>query len=248
MALIETQSENEPDDYLIELMGLKADFPDEAMEAYGKIYARYWKEMYLIAKNVTKDPDAAKDLVADTFNIIFQRAHTFTKGKIKDPDNIHKSILKWMTTAMKRVFYDDYLQETYTKPETEDLENKYLIEKKEVIVRYSEDYRDFLSELEQNETAGGTAEKKTTDLSKESNNLELVEAYLATLSKRDRDIILTYYNYSTPGKYTPGYVLTELEKRCNTTRDNIRKILSLFRKSIKAELQSKLFIRNSVQP
>lgn len=248
MAPNEKQTETETDDYLLELMGLKADFPDEAMDAYGKIYSRYWKEMYLIAKNATKDPDTAKDLVADTFNIIFQRAHTFTKGRLTDPNNIHKSILKWMTTVMMRVFYDDYLPQVYTKSETDDLEDRYIIEKKEVILRYSEDYRDFLSELEQNETAGITREEKITDFSKESNNLALVETYLATLSERDRDIIRTIYNYSAPGKNTPGYILTELEEKWNTTKDNIRKILSLFRKSIKSELQSKLFIRKPIQP
>lgn len=248
MELNSTQSENEPDDYLIELMGLKADFPEEAMDAYGKIYSRYWKEMYQIAQNVTKDPDSAEDLVADTFNIIFQRAHTFKKRKITNPDNIHRLILKWMTTAMMRVFYDDYLDETYKQKDTEDLENKYLIEKKEVIVRYSEDYDDFLSELEQKETADDTIPEQSSAPTKESTNLIQVQNYLATLSERDRDIVLTCYNYYVPGKYTPGQVLTELEERWNTTRENIRKILSLFRKSIKAELQSKLFIRKPVQP
>ena len=80
-------TEEESDDYLIELIGLKEDFPEEAKSAYGKIYERYWEVMYAIALRICKnsrDSEAqAQDLVADTFNIIYnKKAKSFDKSKI----------------------------------------------------------------------------------------------------------------------------------------------------------------------
>lgn len=103
-----SQTEDELDDDLIALMGMKDDFPDDALAAYGEIYKRYWAIMLAIAKGVTRDEKMAEDLVADTFNIIYNRAATFKKGKVRNPDNVRLSITKWMTTIMEHVFYDNF--------------------------------------------------------------------------------------------------------------------------------------------
>ena len=237
-----SQAQYEPDDDLIALMGMKEDFPDEALAAYGKIYERYWEIMLTIAKGVTRDEKMAEDLLADTFNVIYNRAATFKKGKIRNPDNIRLSISKWMTTIMEHVFYDNFLDDAYKNhSDSETLEESCIIEKQYTVKRLDSDLEEFVEDLENEEET--QIQQVVADTGDESENIKNVKDYLRKQSDRDRDIILTTYNYYQPNKYTPTEVLDELEKKWVTTRENIRKILQKFRKAIKEELQSKMIIR-----
>ncbi|PZR04349.1 MAG: hypothetical protein DI539_25605 [Flavobacterium psychrophilum] len=242
IAFSESPANQESDADLIELMGMKADFPEEAMDAYGKIYSRFWREMLIIANNVTKDENSAQDLLADTFNLIFERAHTFRRAKLQRPDKARHTILRWMTTIMEHVFYDHYLDDAYKKPE-EPLEESYIIDKRLIANRLDDSYSDFVDEMEQVEQQVDGRQEPSPEDPVDDGNLAILNKYLATLSERDRDIILTYYAYHVPGKYTPGTVLDDLEKKWGTTRENIRKILEKVRKAVKAELENKLIVR-----
>lgn len=237
-----SQVADEPDDDLIALMGMKEDFPDEALAAYGKIHERYWEIMLAIAKGVTKDEKMAEDLVADTFNVIYNRASTFKKGKIRNPDNIRLSITKWMTTIMEHVFYDNFLDDAYKKhSDSETFEESCIIEKQYIVKRLGTDFNEFVEDLEKEEET--EIHQAIADIGYDSENIKNVKDYINKQSDRDRDIILTTYNYYEPHKYTPTEVLDELENKWVTTRENIRKILQKFRKAIMEELQSKMIIR-----
>ncbi len=238
--------EDESDDYLIELIGLKGEFPEEAKDAYGKLYLRYREFMFAVAVRVTKNIDDAADLLSDTFNMVYNKASTFKKGKAKNPENLRLSISNWMTTIMEHVFYDHYLDEAYKKPSTEEnLEDCYLIDKRSIAKHIDDDYDDFIEKLDAPSDFDTVPDITAGGKESESDNLIKVKDYLGKLSERDRDIILTTYNYHTPGKYTPGSVLDELTVRWGTTRDNIRKILEKFKKAIKEELQPQLISRKS---
>ncbi|SDP99719.1 DNA-directed RNA polymerase specialized sigma subunit, sigma24 family [Mucilaginibacter sp. OK268] len=235
-------AEDEPDDDLIALMGMKEDFPDEALAAYGKIYQHYWEIMLTIAKGVTRDEKMAEDLIADTFNVIYNRASTFKRGKLRNPDNIRLSITKWMTTIMEHVFYDNFLDDAYKKhSDSETFEESCIIEKQYIVKRLNTDFDEFIGDLENEEET--EIQQAIADSSGDSENIKHVQAYINKQSDRDRDIILTTYNYYETNKYTPTEVLDELEDKWVTTRENIRKILQKFRKAIKEELQSKMIIR-----
>jgi len=241
IAFSNSQAGTETDDYLIELIGLKADFPDEAMAAYGKIYYRYWDIMFAIAIGITKDEDTAADLLSDTFNMIYNKASTFKVGKLRNPDNIRLSIQKWMATIMQHIFYDHFLDDEYKKPSEEDkLSESYVIDKKSISKHINDDYDDFIEKLQEAEQ-NNIADSQIND--DESENLLKVKDYLKKLPDRDKDIILTFYNYYIPGKYTPASVLDDLVEKWGTTRENIRKILEKFRKAIKEELQPQMFVR-----
>jgi DNA-directed RNA polymerase specialized sigma24 family protein len=234
--------EDEPDDDLIALMGMKKDFPDEALAAYGKIYQRYWEIMLTIAKGVTRDEKMAEDLIADTFNVIYNRASTFKRGKLRNPNNIRLSITKWMTTIMEHVFYDNFLDDAYKKhSDSETFEESCIIEKQYIVKRLNTDFDEFIGDLENEEET--EIQMAIADSSGDSENIKHVQAYINKQSDRDRDIILTTYNYYETNKYSPTEVLDELEDKWVTTRENIRKILQKFRKAIKEELQSKMIIR-----
>lgn len=240
----ESLQESESDDYLIELMGLKGDFPEEALAAYGKIYGRYWEIMYRIALGVTRDAEVAQDLLSDTFNLIYIKASTFKKGKIRNPANMRLSIQKWMTTIMQHIFYDHFLDDAYKKIDDDrPLEESYIIEKKYIGKFLNQDYDDFVELLESKEQNDIPELEPSAEDGEESTNVTKIKAYVSKLSERDQDIVLTVYSYYVPGKYTPTEILDNLVKKWGTTRDNIRKILEKFRKSIKEELQANIHIR-----
>lgn len=246
--------EEDSDDYLIELIGLKEDFPEEAMVAYGHFYARFWDEMLTIAIDVTKETQQAQDLVADTFNMVYKKAGTFKKGKIIRKDNIHIAILNWMTGIMRNVFYDNYLDDEYK--ESKSNEEKSPEEYSSNIIKSNFKHKqfdsyedDFINLLEKQENGADSESVSSREIIEDeeqetkSENLKKIEEYLLAISDRDRDIILMTYNNYTPGKNTPSVILDELEQRWGTSRDNIRQILSKFRRSISKELSNQIFLR-----
>ncbi|MDN3607186.1 RNA polymerase sigma factor [Kaistella yonginensis] len=246
------KNEEDSDDYLIELIGLKEDFPEEAIAAYGQIYSRFWKEMLIIAIGVTRDEQRAMDLLADTFNMIYRRAGAFKKGKIINKENIHIAILSWMTTIMKNVFYDNYLDEAYKDSKSKEGEQEESpniiknISQAKYFDAYQDDFIDMLGKSEEecdNEFSPIYESSNNEEQETQSENLKKVEDYLSKLSPRDRDIILMTYSYYTPGKNTPTHILDELEQRWGTSRDNMRQILYKFRKSISIDLQDQLLLR-----
>ena len=197
--------EGDSDDYLIELIGLKRDFPAEAMTAYGQVYDRFWDEMLTIAIKVTKDEQKAMDLVADTFNVVYSKAGTFKKGKIRNKENIHLAILYWMTTIMKNVFYDNYLPEEYyhsksNKDEFEENDSPNIIQsnfKPKQFDSYEDDFFDLLEKQENDADNESTLTYEIIEDEEQetkSENLKKIEEYLLKISERDRDIILMIYN------------------------------------------------------
>jgi RNA polymerase sigma factor (sigma-70 family) len=248
--------EEESDDYLIELIGLKSDFSEEALEAYGIIYDRYWDSMLTIAEGVTKDSQKAMDLVSDTFSMVYTRAGSFKKGKITKVNNIRLAILSWMTSIMRNIFYDNYLDQAYKDPKLkEQVEDSPNIIRNAIKVKhfdfYEDDFLDLLEERENQDEIdaigeAGIYEMAETDENEKENkseNLKKISEYLSKLSDRDRDIILTTYNYYIPGKKTPSEVLNDLESKWSTSRENIRKILQKFRQAIFTNLQDQLNLR-----
>lgn len=246
--------EGDSDDYLIELVGLKEDFPEEAMSAYGQFYDRFWDEMLTIALGVTRDAQQAQDLVSDTFNMVYSKAGTFKKEKIRNKENIHIAILYWMTRIMMNVFYDNYRPEEYyhsksNKAESKENESPNVIQsnfKPKEFDSYEDDFFELLEKTENDVDNESTLTYEIIEDEEQeikSENLKKVEEYLSKISERDRDIILMTYNNYTPGKYTPSSILNELEQRWGTSRENIRQILSKFRKSISKDLSNQIVLR-----
>jgi RNA polymerase sigma factor (sigma-70 family) len=243
----------EEDDELIELMALREDFPDEALQAYGKVFELYNEPMLAIAKKICakrKDPQMdAEDLVADTFNKVYYNAGSFKKGKLRKKQSTRYAIIGWMISIMKNVFYDVYLEQEEkekSKQRKEEGYNEYgshLLEIKSNLQKFTEEeYNGFLEELEEDESnMSSTTISNTEEV--DSHNVQIVRDYLETLSERDRDIIRTVYNYYAEGKNTPTEVLDELVNRWSTSKSNIRMILKKFNDSIGQKIESKLHFR-----
>lgn len=247
----------ESDDYLIELIGIKEDFPEEAKSAYAKIYKRYWEVMYAIAKNICKygrEPDEdAQDLVADTFNIIYhKKAKTFDKTKISKK-HIRASITSWLKTIMLSVHYDLYLddktkekliKEKKEKKDSEDrdieLQDSCYIPNVALIKHLEDAHQDFIEKFD---NTNSKSSETINEKSEETKNTELVYNFMKGLNKKEAEIIRTIYLYYVPGKNTPSEVLDLLENKLGTKRDNIRRIMKKFRDKIKEDLKEEIIIR-----
>ena len=244
----------ESDDYLIELIGLKDDFPEDARNAYGELYNRYWEVMLAIARKFcanSNDCEAdAEDLVMDTFNVIYnKKARSFDKSKVNRA-NIRQSIKSWMKTVMFSVHYDLYIDEI-TKEQIH-IEKKggnssqdtitresYIIPIVSVLNYLEENHEDFIDQLDNSETS----EQDIEPSENESGNIELVSNYINNLPEREADIIRDIYTFYVPGKKLPSPLLDTIEKKWGTTRENMRRILKKFRDKIKEELKEKIVYR-----
>jgi len=247
------KNDEESDDYLIELIGIKEDFPGEALVAYGKLYERYWEIMYKIALNIcrySRDKESdAQDLVSDTFSVIYhKKAKSFDKKKICSK-NIRISITSWIKTIMVSVYYDLYIDES-TKEQIQKEKNEEsnptdgqtevsFFNQKNLINNYLENiHQDLIEEIENNEPY-----EVDIDIVQISKNEELVECYINNLSEREADIVRTVYTFYVPGKNTPSEVLDFIEGKWGTTRDNIRRIMKTFRDKFREDLKEKVVIR-----
>lgn len=247
------KSGEESDDYLIELIGIKEDFPEEALVAYGKIYELYWEIMYSIALNIcrySKDKESdAQDLVSDTFSVIYhKKAKSFKKGKICSK-NIRISIISWIKTVMLSVYYDLYIDESIKEQirkeksdresQNEDQLEETYISQKSTINNYLENiHHELIEEIENTEYY-----EIDSDVAQFSRNENLIERYINSLSEREVDIVRTIYTFYVPGKNTPSEILDFIEEKWGTTRENIRRIMKNFRDNIREDLKEKIVIR-----
>jgi RNA polymerase sigma factor (sigma-70 family) len=246
---------NEDDDDLIELIGLRNDFPEEAKEAYGKLFQSCWKPMFAMAKKICANrknqQEDAEDLVADTFNKVYENAGSFKKRKLHDKQRRRYAVLSWIKTIMKNVFYDLYLDDEIKeriKKENagviDDSSELIIPAKKKILKDYfNDEHDDFIDELELEENRKGAVGLDGNNHEAESHNEKVVYEHLQKLSERDADLIRTVYNYFVEGKNTPSEVLDDLEIRWNTSRSNIRMILKKFNDSIEQQISTRLKLR-----
>lgn len=247
----------EDDDDLIELIGLKDDFPDEAREAYGKLFQSCWKALFFMAKRICDGrknaQEDAEDLVMDTFNKVYENAGSFKKRKLVDKQRRRSAVLSWMKTIMKNVFYDLYLDDDIKdrikkeKNGIDDNSSEHILPAKKKVLKdhFNDEHDDFINELELEENQKGSVELDGANTELESFNENVVYDYLQTLSERDADIVRTVYNYYVEGKNTPTEVLDDLDSRWGTSESNRRMILKKFRDTVEQNISLNLKLRVS---
>ena len=246
---------NDDDDDLIELIGLRDDFPDEARDAYGKLFQSCWKPVFAMAKKICagrkNQLEDAEDLVMDTFNKVYENAGSFKKRKLHDKQRRRYAVLSWIKTIMKHVFYDLYLdddiKERIKKEKAgiiDDFSEHILTKKKKVLKdHFNDEHDDFVDDLELEENQKGSVDLDGMKQESEGRNEQVVYELLQRLSERDADIIRTVYNYYVEGKNTPTVVLDDLESRWKTSRSNIRMILKKFNDSFEQQMSAKITLR-----
>lgn len=142
------------------------------------------------------DKDFVETIHSNTFVNMYEKIHTFTLPDNSKNDGYFKA---WLSTIAKNEFL-----KACKNPN-----NLVIIVNDEELSKNSL----FISEQIDND-------------SYESINYKILHDALEQLSQRDREILLTLYNFYKKGMNTPSEVLDDLCKMHNTTKINIRKIKS----------------------
>ncbi|MDM1350928.1 sigma-70 family RNA polymerase sigma factor [Myroides marinus] len=185
----------------IDFIKKKADNEKLAHLAFTDLYQSYGKLIYsIINSQVTQmglyDKDLVETIHTNTFIIMYEKMSTFSLPDDSKNDGYFKA---WLSTIARNEFL-----------KTRRTTNK--------IVKT-------VSDEELNQNILFISEAINDDLY-ESINYKLLHDALEQFSIRDREILLTIYNFYEEGKNTPTEVLDELCKIHNTTKMNIRKIKS----------------------
>lgn len=179
----------------------KAENEKLAHDAFSELYKNYGKLLYsIINSQVSQMGLYDKDLVdiihSNTFVIMYDKMNTFNLPKDSKNDGYFKA---WLSTIAKNEFLK--------------------------VCRASDKQIKIVSDEELNNNPLFLSEPVDDDLY-ESINYKLLHDSLEQFSQRDREILLTIYNFHEKGKNTPSEVLDDLCKTHNTTKMNIRKIKS----------------------
>lgn len=211
----------EVEDLLLYISDKKSDL-EAANKAFAVLYKRFGEFIFNVVKktiffNTEKDnSDFANTVCNNTFLEVYDKPLNFSYNpkKHKSQDNAFKVYLA-----------------VISKNEKNDL------------LRESLDYSD--RQLKIIDGDDDLFEPSITDeeydkiIEKLSINHSLLEEALATLSERDRYILLTYYDNFEKGKNTPSKVLNDVEKFYGTTRDNIRMIRNRVKKKLIKYIESR---------
>lgn len=209
----------EPDHALIEWISFKQEFPAEAEEAIRILYNRYKVSLLKILRKILLCrgvlESEVEDLANDTFYHIYSSCPKFSSKE----DNSSKLFLYWLVKISKNLYYGIKNTEKETASHLS------------IIYAENDNYQDKALLI--------PFEEKPIFY-----NEQIIIDYLQALSERDREILLSYYDYYIPGKNTPHKVLNELANRHSTTIEYIRTIRNRLIRKIEKELQVKISIRN----
>jgi RNA polymerase sigma factor (sigma-70 family) len=200
---------------LLERVSRRAADPSQARTAEGELYGRHARYLYGVLVTRVRRPLAlsgreVEDLVQETFFRAFARAHTYTSGDAWDEESERRRTRAWLGRIAQRLLAD------------------WLADAREVAAS------PFLDTL---------AESEAVFLSSRSSQLRLMREALDTLSERERDVLRVAALYHRPGEEhqrLPNEVSAELQRRWQTTSENLRAIRSRATKKLKDYLATRL--------
>lgn len=190
-----------------------------------------------------KDEDSKSALNA--FNILYKGyskiVSAIVKKNLKDmgiyDEQLHQAVIN-------NVFYKLYENPfIFSVPKTAKNDNCFkvwlsIVSRNELISLLSEYFgTESPLQIEQIEQTDKSID--VSDKIYESVNIKIMNNALNTLTTRDREIMLTLYNYHEDGRNTPTEILNQLAKLHNTTKPNIRKIKERSRNKIIEYFSSK---------
>jgi len=211
--------DKESDYDLIEWVELQDDFPEESKKALSILYDRYNEKLYkMLYKILSKHgllPEDIVDLVTDTF-------YKIQSEKLKchkQENSTESSFLYWLITVAKNLYYGILNEQKHKKE------------------HFQLSYSPF--EQKDHENANFAYEEKSSKYPNE----EIIVDYVQNLPEREREILLSYFDYYDKEKYTPSEIMSELALRHNTSVDYIRNIRNRLKKRIFQSLSNKIRVR-----
>jgi hypothetical protein len=200
------------DDDLLVFMSMYKEDPETAEKAFNEFYKRYkgivYPVVYKFCAECTKNVDElAKIIFNNAFFNAYQYAGSFSaKGETKQ-EVIKKRIIGWMVQIVRT----------------------------EIKNQFSSQYD---REKEQEAYAAMSKSAAAPSLRPSPKEIVVTRAFEQIPKDRDREIFYTYWFFyeETPGgnaKRLPDDVYENLARRYNTTRENIRQIISRCKKLVK---------------
>jgi DNA-directed RNA polymerase specialized sigma24 family protein len=205
---------SETDEDLLIIMSMKDD-KSACNSAFSEFHRRYKDLLYYMVGGVCSSHPNCRELTKVIFNNVmlnvYHYCHTFTCDGQSNAEKVKKSILSWLATIARNEYKAQFI-----KHEKRDAERSAF------------------------KTMASSSLKKP----KYTYSDDLIEkAYAQIPKERDRDILRMYWMFYEKGeksqaKNLPDDVLDDLSARYNTSRDNIRTIISRTNRMLKTFLET----------
>jgi len=205
---------SETDEDLLVIMSMKDD-EGACHNAFEEFHRRYKDILYYMVTGVCSAHPNHSELTKVIFNNVllnvYQGCHTFDAEGQTDQEKIKKAILSWMAVIARNEYKAQFTKKE--KKETEQSTFKTMVKSSLIKPKYS----------------------YSTDLIK--------KAYAQIPKERDRDILRTYWLFYEKGegsqaKNLPDEILDDLSSRYQTSKDNIRTIISRTNKIVRTFLET----------
>ncbi|MES2457889.1 MAG: hypothetical protein V4594_20185 [Bacteroidota bacterium] len=203
----------ETDEDLLIIMSMKEDV-ESSQASFVEFHRRYKDFLYFLVEKTCSNHPNSKELIKVIFNNVllnvFQYCKSFNCSE-KDETIIRKKIMGWLTSIAKTEYKAQFTKTS--KKMEEDLVFKSMV-------------------------------KSSISPPKYSYSEDIVGKAFEQIPKdRDRDILRTYWIFYEKGdksqaKNMPDDALDDLATRYNTTKENIRTIISRTNKIVKAFLEN----------
>jgi len=205
---------SETDEDLLVIMSMKDD-EGAAHSAFAEFHRRYKDVLYYMVGGVCSAHPNNSELTKVLFNNVllnvYQSSHTFDAEGESDPQKVQKAILSWMAVIARNEYKAQFTKKD--KKEAEQSTFKTMVRSSLAKPKY-----DYSADL-------------------------IEKAYAQIPRDRDRDILRTYWLFYEKGegsqaKNLPDDVLDDLSTRYQTSRDNIRTIISRTNRIVKTFLET----------
>lgn len=213
---------DETDANLLVYMSWKDDDGPNAKEAWKELYGRHVVYLYACcAKTAVAKlgPEAIEDLVVDTFQRAYERAHTFQADGLtgKDRAEISKIVRAWLGKIAHRLACDKLRnREEVTRPE----------------VHLSQEH---WQDIPGRELAEDRSEPQVVAIVR--------EAMQTVLNEQEREALREWFQWYDPEREhqrLPNDVAQDIANHLNTTPERMRKIRHIALKKVEVEVINRL--------
>jgi RNA polymerase sigma factor (sigma-70 family) len=200
------------DTELLTWIAQKDRYPEEAESAFTEFYERFSDYLNLAVSKIASKyrmfgSDFQDAVFNNTFMRVYDRASTFKDGGIRDAKRLNLRIKAWLGKIAQNELLQLLREEKKQKEKTSS-----------VLEVYGAKNNDWEDDFDKEEVS----EEIPLNV-----NQQLLARALATLKERDRDILLTYYDFFQPDNPTlklPRKEIQKLSGLYDTTPAHLRKI------------------------
>lgn len=198
----------------------------DSESAFNEFFLRYKSFLLRACKKSCASFDSSEMLADDIFQNtllkVLNKANTF---KSKNPDGDSKNISVEIKAWLSRIAYNELINFLRKNPDEKALSNPFREKSINLADTIIEDYEEEVETIKPEKVI----------------QKNLLESALATLTEREKYILMAYMQYFDPAqplKHLPDDVLSSICVKFTIKADNVRQIKSRAMKKLKAQLES----------